>query len=125
MRHQPDASSFDASYLAERVRQKRGDVGLRAAAKEIGGISASTLGRMEKGQVPDLDTFIRLCRWLGANPNQFMKGVPGKSEEGEEASTPDVIAAHFRADRALEPQTAESLAATMRALYEAAIQGKI
>ena len=123
MRRQPDESVFDAKYLAERVRQKRGKVGLRDTAKEIGGITASTLSRIEKGQVPDLDTFIRLCQWLGVNPSEFVKGVPGQSTG--ETSTPDVVAAHFRADRALDPQTAESLSAAMRALYEAAVQGKL
>lgn len=123
MRHQPDKSSFDGDFLAKRIRDKRGDQGLRDTAAEIGGISASTLGRIEKGHVPDLDTFIRLCQWLNISPNQFVKEVP--FSPAEEMTTPDVIAAHFRADRTLSPQTAEALVAAMNALYEAAKAGKI
>lgn len=124
MRHQPDSSSFDGARLAERVREKRGSKGLREAAKDIGGISPSTLGRIEKGHVPDLDTFIRLCQWLEVSPNVFVKGVP-KTEADEGVSTPEAIAAHFRADKALPIKTANSLAATVKALYDAAKEGKI
>lgn len=124
MRHKPDSSTFDAASLAEHVRRKRGDMGLRATAKVIGGISASTLGRVEKGQVPDLDTFIRLCRWMGMPPSIFMKDFR-QNERFAEQSTPEAVAAHFRADRALDARTAESLSRAVQALYEAAKKGKI
>ena len=124
MRHKPDSSSFDAEGLAKYVRQKRGGTGLRDTAIEIGGISASTLSRVEKGQIPDLDTFIRLCRWMGVPPSSFMTDLQG-SEPNDGQSTPDAIAAHFRADRALDPRTAESLSRAVQALYEAAKEGKI
>lgn len=124
MRHQPDTSSFDGARLAERVRDKRGDKGLRDAARDIGGISASTLGRIEKGHVPDLDTFIRLCQWLEVSPNLFVKGVP-KTEADENVSAPEAIAAHFRADKSLTMETADSLAAMVKALYNAAKKGEI
>ncbi|MCY3488067.1 MAG: helix-turn-helix transcriptional regulator [Bacteroidetes bacterium] len=124
MRHQPDSSAFDAEYLGKYVRRKRGNLGLRATAKEIGGISASTLGRVEKGHVPDLDTFIRLCRWIGVPPSTFMKDFR-ENERFSGQSTPEVIAAHFRADQALDARTAKSLSGAVKALYEAAKEGKI
>lgn len=124
MRHKPDSSAFDAASLAEFVRRKRGEMGLRATAKAIGGISASTLGRVEKGQVPDLDTFIRLCRWIGVSPSTFVTDFR-QSERFAKQSTPEVVAAHFRADRALDARTAESLSRAVQALYEAAKEGKI
>lgn len=124
MRHQPDSSAFDAACLAEYVRLKRGGMGLRATARKIGGISASTLGRVEKGQVPDLDTFIRLCRWIEVRPSTFMKDFR-QNERFAQQSTPEVVAAHFRADRALDARTAESLSRAVQALYEAAKRGEI
>ena len=35
---------------------------LRAAAKEIG-ISAATLSRIERGEKPDIDNFVKICIW--------------------------------------------------------------
>ena len=53
--------------LAEMVRNKRGSASLRAVAKEIGS-AAPTLSRIERGGTPDLYTFIKICRWLKADP---------------------------------------------------------
>lgn len=53
------------------VREKRGGIGLRAAAADIG-TSAPTLSRIESGKTPDLQTFIKLCRWLEIDPASIM-----------------------------------------------------
>lgn len=116
--------------LAAHVRAKRGTRGLRAVAQEIGGVSASTLSRVEQGKVPDLDTFARLCRWLGVSPNQFMPTMPAPTEGGALAappglSTPEVISAHLRADRTLTPETADALATMIRLAYEAVSGGQL
>lgn len=60
--------------LGRRILTRRGPMGVRAAAKEIG-ISPATLSRVENGQVPDLDTFARICAWLGEDPSAFL-GLP-------------------------------------------------
>lgn len=60
--------------LGQLIVEKRGDVGVRAAAKEIG-ISAATLSRVENGHLPDLQKFSLICRWLDLDPNQIL-GVP-------------------------------------------------
>ena len=49
------------------VREKRGSRGLRIVAGEIG-TTAPTLSRIESGKMPDLQTFGKLCRWLGVDP---------------------------------------------------------
>lgn len=56
--------------LAPLVLRKRGNMGVRAAAKEIG-ISPSTLTRIEKGHVPDVGTLDKICKWLGEEPTKF------------------------------------------------------
>jgi transcriptional regulator with XRE-family HTH domain len=56
--------------LAPMVLRKRGNMGVRAAAKEIG-ISPTTLTRIEKGNVPDVATLEKICTWLGEEPAQF------------------------------------------------------
>ena len=119
---------FDIRNLAELVKKTRlsQKMGLREAAKKIGGVSPSTLSRVEKESVPDLDTYIRLCDWLGVSPDRFIGGGETKHSVGQEPqTTPDIIAAHLRADRALNKQTAEAIAAVVRAAYEAAVKGQI
>lgn len=117
------SSEVDVQALAAMVRAKRGGLGLRAAAREIGEISASTLSRVEQGNVPDLDTFVRLCRWLGVESQQFYVHTGNKVPE--RPSTPETIEAHLRADRALDPETADAMARMIRLLYSAAIRGEL
>lgn len=116
-------TKFDIDQLALLVKNKRGNKGLRAIADEIGGVSASTLSRIEQGKIPDLGTFTRLCQWLQISPERFMG--PFSEQDDEKTGTPDVIAAHLRADRALDPQTAEALAAMIRGVYDAAVRGDL
>src|SRR5688572_6919583 len=100
------SNEFDLPKLAAMLRTKRGDKGLRVVAEEIGNVSASTLSRIEQGNVPDLDTFARICRWLDVPPSEFMRRSrtdQGKSHACD--STPDFIEAHLRAERILPPDT--------------------
>lgn len=56
--------------LAPLVLKRRGSMGVRAAAAEIG-ISPTTLTRIEKGHVPDVGTLEKLGAWLGEEPSRF------------------------------------------------------
>jgi len=56
--------------LAPLVLRKRGNMGVRAAAREIG-ISPTTLTRIEKGDLPDTATLKKVCEWLGEEPARF------------------------------------------------------
>lgn len=42
------------------------------AVKQIG-ISKATLSRLEKGKLPDVETFAKVCAWLKAQPNKYFK----------------------------------------------------
>lgn len=112
----------DSHRLAARLIAKRGKRGLRATAADIGGVSASTLSRVEAGNVPDLETFLRLCRWLGASPEEFTSAQPA-----EPVAEPrvDMITAHLRADRTLDRSTAHALERMVRLAYEAAAREEI
>lgn len=57
--------------LGQRLRAKRGTLGIRAVASDIG-ISTATLSRIENGHIPDLETFRRVCLWLGADPSSVL-----------------------------------------------------
>jgi len=95
--------------LGRQVREKRGDRGVREAAKEIG-ISAATLSRVERGHLPDLETFGKLCRWLEIDPAEML-GV------SSQASPHSKVAVHFRKQQTLEPATAQALAQLILAAH--------
>lgn len=115
MEHEVDMTKFAAM-----IRTKRGDRGLRSVAAEIGEISASTLSRIEGGHVPDLDTYFRLCRWLGVSPEEF--AASAELNEGEQGglniSKKDLLMAHLRADKTLPPDTVSALSQMIQLAYQ-------
>lgn len=50
-------------------------ISLRNAAEQCG-IDHSTLFRLEDGQVPDLISFFKLCKWLNVSPSVFYRPNP-------------------------------------------------
>lgn len=92
--------------LGRRLSAARGDRGLREVAAEIG-ISHATLSRVERGLMPDLDTFGKVCRWLGVDPGAVLKF---KARESLPSDTQLQVAVHFRKDQVIEPRTAQALA---------------
>ena len=87
------------------VREKRGNLGLRAVAARIG-ISAPTLSRIEAGKMPDLQTFGKLCRWLEVDPSSLL----GVSRQPKRIAQPRFAASHLKANREIAPETARALA---------------
>jgi DNA-binding Xre family transcriptional regulator len=98
--------------LAPLVQKHRGERGLRETAAEIG-ISPATLSRVERGKLPDIETFSRLCSWLKVDPADILE-IP-RTEAPRRAGRPDkpsvqAPAVHLRAKSALSEQTAKDLA---------------
>ena len=81
--------------------ERRGTLGVRAAAKEIG-ISHATLSRVENGNVPDLATFASICRWLDEDPNQFL-GMQAANSKVES------VTVHLRKQKTTQVDTANAL----------------
>ena len=90
-----------AAQLARLVAEKRGKVGIRATARQIG-LSPATLSRVENGRLPDLDNFTRICRWLDVNPADLLGFDP-------QARSLPVAAVHFRSQAALSSATSAAL----------------
>lgn len=86
---------MDSEELGKLLARRRGNMGLRAAAKEIG-ISPSTLSRIEKGHVPDVGTLEKVCDWIGEETTKFT-GVGN-------------LQIAFKNRKAVPPTTARSLA---------------
>lgn len=114
-------AQIDLERFSAEVKTKRGKQGLREVATEIGGVSAPTLSRIEQGNVPDLDTYIVICKWLGKSPKEFTIGET-KEEEG---SVPKIIEARLRADKTLPKETVDALSRMIELAYEAAKAGKV
>lgn len=107
---------LDVSTLATLVRSKRAGRGLREVADEIGEVSPSTLSRVENEKAPDMSTFLRLCDWLQVPPAQLLL-----DREGPAAALPDTseqIELLLRSDSKLDPSTANTLAAIIKATYQ-------
>jgi transcriptional regulator with XRE-family HTH domain len=91
--------------LGQRVARKRGSMGIRAAAQEIG-TSPATLSRIEHGHLPDSRTLGKICLWLGIDPGLV---IGGASVSGADRSLP-AVQMGFKKGDAFSDQTAKSLA---------------
>lgn len=98
--------------LGQKLLKERGERGIREVAKEIG-ISHATLSRVERGLLPDLDTFGKICKWLDIDPGEVLRIKP------RGASKTPTVAVHFKKDSALAPQTAQALASLILAAQRA------
>jgi len=103
--------NIDTRKLSDMIKSKRGKRGVREVAIEIGDVSSSTLSRVEQGNLPDIDTYMRLCKWLEVSP-EFFTDTAAKSNESE-------IVAHLRADKALPKETSEALIKMIKLAYQA------
>lgn len=103
--------NINIHMLGRMLAEKRGDKGIRAVAKEIG-VSPATLSRVERGFLPDLETFSKICEWVGVDPADVL-GVKVKSEEIPK------VAVHFKKTAALAPATARALAQMVLAAHRA------
>lgn len=114
-------SRITIEQLGPMLKDRRGNRGIRAVAAEIG-VSIATLSRVETGKQPDLDTFSKICRWLSIDPGEVL-GCGLSSERnatGHALRTAGVAAyAHFRAEKALKPETAQHLGALILAVQQA------
>ena len=107
-------SKITLESLGRRLLEKRGERGVRDVAREIG-ISHSTLSRVERGYLPDLETFSKICKWLKINPGDVL-GKPAVSK-----SPRTTVSVHFRKDQTLAPRTAQALAQMILAAQRALV----
>jgi transcriptional regulator with XRE-family HTH domain len=101
-------STLNTEMLASAIKTKRGKKGLRETATEIGGISAATLSRVEQGNLPDVETFIKLCNWLEVSTESFVKG---EAIDRRELSEKDKIVYQLRSSQELDSDTINAMVA--------------
>src|SRR6266700_4000563 len=100
--------------LGLKLIEKRGDRGVREVAKALG-TSPATLSRVERGHLPDLETFGKICRWLDVDPGEILGTKPEASRPIASAQT------HFRKDQAVNAKTAAALADLIIKAHEALV----
>lgn len=88
----------DIGRLILEKRNKLG-LGIRAAARQVG-ISHATLARVEKGFLPDLENYEKICQWLEIQRKNIVA-------QNNNATVPQV---HFRREKTATPETAAALA---------------
>lgn len=122
MEHREETKLPILEDLGRRVAKHRETLGLgiRAAAKEIG-ISHPTLSRIERGHLPDLENYQRICRWLGEDAESNMMPSAGLSSSTEASVVAEV---HFRKRATVSPKTAQALAQMILAAQEFLASGK-
>lgn len=101
--------------LGRKLRERRGGRGIRLVAAELG-VSAATLSRVERGYLPDLDTFGKICRWLEIDPGEVLRVRAREAPTGNPSA-----AVHFRKDHAISATTAAALANLILAAQRAAL----
>ena len=106
---------FTLENLGRLVQEKRGDRGVREVARAIG-ISHATLSRVERGHLPDLENYQKICKWLGVD----ITSVAGLPKQAPAGKVPQI---HFRKKATVSPQTAQALAQMILAA-QAFIDGK-
>ena len=119
---QPLVNVGELGKYLRRTRVHEKHLSLRAVARETQ-VSASTLSRIENGSgVPDAETLARLARWLNIPLERI---VETRGQDPQEPvvyypheSTPDIVEAHLRADKNLNPETANALAELFRVAYK-------
>jgi transcriptional regulator with XRE-family HTH domain len=102
----------DLGALVAGYRRSR-KLSLRKAAEETG-VAFNTLARIERGFIPDLETFRRVSTWIGMSPGDFFDEAGGGR-----LSTPELIAAQLRADPALSDDASERITRIIHDLYGA------
>ena len=105
--------SINTDTLSQMIKSKRGNRGLREVVKEIGDVSLSTLSRVENGNLPDIDTYVRICKWLEVSIDFFT--VASNAHDAE--SKKGVVVANLRADKTLPKETAEALIKMINLAY--------
>jgi transcriptional regulator with XRE-family HTH domain len=99
------------------LSEKRGEKGVREFARELG-ISPATLSRIERGKLPDLETFAKLCGALKIDPAEMLEVETLKPKPAAPKPRFAEPAVHFRADAQYTPEAARDLAALILAAQE-------
>ena len=119
-------ADFDLVRFGERLREVRvkRELTLKDVSQEID-ISIPTLSRVERGDAKEIEskTLFALSAWAKLPLELFQEQAVSTKRTGsirKDISTPDAVELHLRADKNLNPKTAELLVKMFRAAYQQA-----
>lgn len=95
-------AEISLEVLVDRLKTKRAGKGIREAAAAIG-VSPATLSRVERGNLPDLETFKKICSWVQVDPGKVLGYRPAQTASPE-------ARVHFKGENTLSETTAKALA---------------
>lgn len=107
---------LDTHHLAALVKTKRGNRSLRDVAQELEDVSPSTLSRIEKERMADIETFLRICDWLRVAPQEVIKNTDGVYVQ--EMTTVERIEIVLRIDSSLSANAADALIVLLKVAYD-------
>lgn len=65
---------FDADKFSKTLKKKRAEAGLSLLKlSALTGVGDVTIMRMERGEIPQIKTFTKICQWLEIQPGEFFK----------------------------------------------------
>lgn len=108
---------MDILRFSKLLSEKRGEKGVREFARELG-ISPATLSRIERGKLPDLETFAKLCSALKIDPGKILEVEISKPKPATVSPRFAEPAVHFKADAHYTPEAAQDLASLILAAQE-------
>jgi transcriptional regulator with XRE-family HTH domain len=82
-------------------------------ASEIGTVSSSTLFRIERGETPEIETFLRLCDWLHQSTSAFIRSDSRNLDTNE---LTQLVAQALRADGVLSPHVIDAFLTLIKAI---------
>ncbi len=107
-------STLNNELLSSMIKSKRQTKGLRDTAKEIG-IGLATLSRVEQGNLPDVETFIKLCNWLSVSTDIFITdSTPKKIVTSEK----DSLIYQLRSSGELDQNTVAAIITLVELAYD-------
>lgn len=105
--------------LGPMLKERRGNRSIREVARQIE-ISAATLSRIESGKQPDIETFSKICKWLGLDAGEVLGcSVADKAPPSAPTTLPPTFSAHFRAEKTMSAKTAQHLGQLILAVQRA------
>src|SRR5216117_897281 len=118
-------SLINTEEFGRAIRRRRQELALslRDVADQTN-VSASTLSRIENGTgKPDADNIARLTAWLEVPVERILSGRSTADNSSPavvyypQEPVPEIVEAHLRADRNLNPETAAALSELFRVAY--------
>ncbi len=106
---------IDALYGALESKKSEQALSWRKLAEMLE-MDHTVFTRMSRGQVPPVSTLLTLSGWLGKPLENFATGDVATPDSRHD--TLEAIHSFLRADKALEPQSADAIHSVLKAAYD-------